>query len=90
MKVAILYGIIISLVALILTALDKSRAKHGGWRVPEKTLFAVALLGGAAAMFATMRVIRHKTRHKRFMLGLPTITLLQCGLLLYIAERFFE
>lgn len=90
MKAAILYGMFISLAALTLTVLDKSRAKHGGWRVPEKTLFAVALLGGAAAMFATMRVIRHKTRHKRFMLGLPIITLLQCGLLLYVAERFLE
>jgi uncharacterized membrane protein YsdA (DUF1294 family) len=67
----------ISLLACVLTAWDKRCARRGQWRVPEKTLFAVALLGGAAAMLATMRVVRHKTKHRRFMWGLPLIVALQ-------------
>ncbi|MBR0415471.1 MAG: DUF1294 domain-containing protein [Clostridia bacterium] len=50
----------------------------------EKALFLVALLGGAFPMWLTMLIIRHKTKHKRFMIGLPLITLLQLLLLLVL------
>lgn len=68
---------IISLVAVILTAADKYKAQHHRWRIPEATLFLVAALGGCAAMYVTMRLIHHKTCHRRFMWGLPAILLLQ-------------
>lgn len=63
----------VSLLACVLTVWDKRRARCGEWRVPEKTLFTVALLGGSVAMLLTMRAVRHKTRHRRFMWGLPLI-----------------
>lgn len=63
----------ISLVAVIITISDKYKAAHGKWRVPEATLFLVAFLGGSLAEYVTMRLIHHKTLHKRFMLGLPAI-----------------
>lgn len=72
---------VISLLAVFLTAADKRRAQAHRWRVPEATLWGIAALGGAAAMFLTMRLIRHKTRHLSFMLGLPLLILLQSGLL---------
>ena len=75
------YILIISVAAVILTVADKYKARRGRWRVKEATLFGVALLGGAAAMYVTMRLIRHKTLHKRFMWGLPLIMLAQAGLL---------
>ena len=51
-------------------------------RVPEKTLFAFSIAGGSIGMYATMYLIRHKTKHKRFMIGLPIIILLQSVILL--------
>ena len=63
-----------NLVSVIMTCLDKRLAvKKGSMRIPEKTLFAAAFLGGAPGMYAAMRLIRHKTLHKRFMIGLPAI-----------------
>ena len=67
-----------NIAAIIMTLLDKSFArKKGARRIPEWKLFAAALLGGAFGMYAAMRRIRHKTLHKRFMVGLPIIIILQ-------------
>lgn len=69
----ILYFLIISLVAVGLTVYDKNAAKNKKQRISEKSLLTVAFLGGAAAMFYTMKSIHHKTLHKKFMIGLPLI-----------------
>ncbi len=71
----------VSLLAAVLTVADKRRAQAHRWRVRESTLWTVAALGGAAAMFLTMRLVRHKTRHPSFMIGLPLLILLHGGLL---------
>ncbi len=76
------YVIGISALACVLTVWDKRCARRGRWRVPEKTLFIVAALGGAASMLLTMRTVRHKTRHRRFMWGLPLIIAAQTALLM--------
>ena len=78
------YLITINVISAVLCMLDKIKAKNNAWRIPEKTLFAVSALGGSVGMYFTMRVIRHKTRHKRFMIGLPLIMLLQCTILIGI------
>lgn len=70
----------VSVLAVILTVYDKIAAKCRISRVPEATLFAVSLLGGSAATYLVMLLIRHKTRHKRFMLGLPAIVIVQVAL----------
>ena len=62
-----------------LTVADKLCARQGRRRVPEKALFLWAALGGSAVMYLTMRLIRHKTRHRRFMWGLPCLFALQCA-----------
>lgn len=85
MKYFIIYLVTISMAAIIMTISDKSRAKKHKRRIPEKTLFITAALGGAAAMYLTMQTVRHKTKHKRFMIGLPLIISAQIVLLiLYI------
>ena len=71
------YFILISLVTAIVTAVDKIKSKKDAFRVPEKTLFLLAILGGSLSEYLTMRSIRHKTLHKRFMLRLPLIMILQ-------------
>lgn len=71
------YLIIINIIGWVLPMIDKKKARSGEWRIPEKTLFAVAALGGSAAMLISMKKHRHKTLHKRFMIGIPCIILLQ-------------
>ncbi len=84
MKIFFAYLAAVSIIAIIMTVHDKSAAKRHKRRVPEKTLFGAAALGGSAAMLVTMVAIRHKTKHKRFMIGLPIIILLQTALTLVI------
>lgn len=79
---------VISIISVILTVSDKKRARKGKWRIPEHTLFSVAILGGAVAMYATMRRIHHKTRHKRFMIGLPVIIILQAAAIIGCSVYF--
>ena len=67
----------VSVITAAVTVADKIKAKKGSRRVPEKTLILLALLGGSVAEYFTMRLIRHKTLHKKFMVGLPLIIILQ-------------
>ncbi len=90
MQYALYYFLIISLVAVILTVHDKSAAKKHSRRVPEKTLFITALFGGAFAMYLTMLAIRHKTLHKRFMIGLPVIMVIQIICVCLIFKYFLS
>lgn len=75
------YALFISLLAAGLTIHDKRCAKRHGRRIPERTLMLVGLIGGAPAMYVTMRVIRHKTLHRKFMWGLPAEIILQAALI---------
>ena len=81
-KWATAWLIAVSVMALAVTVWDKRRARRQAWRVPERTLWLVAALGGAAAMYATMCVVRHKTLHRVFMIGLPLLVLAQVGAVL--------
>lgn len=69
--------ILISLISVIVTVADKVKAKSGSQRVPEATLMLLSVLGGSFAMLVTMLIIRHKTKHPKFMVGIPVILLLQ-------------
>lgn len=77
------YLLTINIVALFFMSYDKSRAKKRERRIPEKTLFITAWLGGSVGMLLGMRIFRHKTKHRAFTLGIPMILLLQIGLVLY-------
>lgn len=83
---AIAYWVIISIIGVFFTIKDKRAAIKNKWRVPEATLMIIGLLGGAAAMFITMKIIRHKTKRLKFMLGLPLETALH---VLIIAACFY-
>lgn len=74
------YLVVINLAGAIAVLVDKSRARRHQWRVPEKTLFLLAIFGGTPGVYLTMRAIRHKTLHKRFMIGLPLIFAAQVAL----------
>lgn len=68
---------LINLVTFALMGLDKAYAKQGGWRIPEKTLFGAALLGGAVGETIGMFFFRHKTKHWYFRYGFPALTAAQ-------------
>lgn len=67
--------VVMSVIAAIFTVYDKLAAKSHKRRVPEKTLMFIGFFGGAVAMYTTMQIIRHKTKHKKFMIGLPVMIL---------------
>jgi len=82
MMYLLLYLAGVSLLAVVLTVVDKQRAAsrrktQRARRIPERTLLLAAALGGSIAMWLTMCIIRHKTRHAKFTLGLPAIIVLQ-------------
>ena len=75
----------INVLAFAVYGWDKARSKvQGARRVPEKTLFLFALLGGSVGAILGMRVWRHKTRHWYFKYGLPAILLAQLALAWYL------
>ena len=66
---------------------DNLRARRGAWRVPEKTLFLLPLLGGSVGALLGMRVFRHKTKHWYFVWGVPAILLAQLALAAWLLYR---
>lgn len=84
MKSVFLYLLIINAAAFLLMLADKQRARKNLWRIPEATLIGVAALGGSAGALLGMYMVRHKTRHLKFTLGIPVILALQSILLCFI------
>ena len=76
-QIITIYLILINLIGLITMGLDKSKARRGVWRIPEKTLFLISLIGGSIGTWAGMYLFRHKTKHWYFVVGMPAILILQ-------------
>lgn len=70
----------INLLALVLCGIDKWKARRDRWRIPEKTLFLSAILGGSVGLLVGMHLFRHKTKHESFTIGVPLIFTLQLGI----------
>ena len=77
MKILLCYFLAISLIAVVICVFDKKAAKKGWRRVNEMVLLGASFMGGSIAMYITMRIIHHKTRHIKFMLGIPIMIALQ-------------
>ena len=77
-KFALGYLALISLISIVVCIYDKIAAKHNPkHRTRERTLLLLSALGGSVAMLMTMLLIRHKTKHAKFMVGIPVIIVLQ-------------
>lgn len=86
-RIVLIVALSINLFGFLLMGHDKRRAKLAKWRVPEKNLWIVAMLGGAVGMLLGMRLFRHKTKHRSFKYGLPALALLDIlAVVYYIAE----
>ena len=84
----IIYLILINLFGFFIMWLDKRKAKYGKWRIPEKTLFLVTLLGGGIGTIAGMYKFRHKTQKLQFVIGFPAIVILEIiGVIYYFVMK---
>lgn len=88
MKYLTIYLLIINAVGLLLMLIDKWKAIHDRWRIPEKTLFLTAILGGSIGTLAGIYLFRHKTKHRSFTIGIPVILFLQCAAVTYCLWKF--
>ena len=84
----LIYIAVVSLISIIVTIYDKKIAGTGKRRVPEATLLMWSALGGSIAMLLTMFSIRHKTQHKKFMIGIPLIIILQVVAIYFVLTKF--
>ena len=82
-----IYLIFMNLLAFLLMGLDKAKARRDRGRIPERTLFLSAILGGSIGAILGMQVFRHKTKHASFRIGMPCILIAQLGLAVYILSR---
>ena len=81
LKIFFGYLLAISLISVVVCIYDKFASKHATkHRTREATLLLLSALGGSVAMFVTMQLIRHKTKHVKFMLGIPLIIVAQIAL----------
>lgn len=79
-----IYLFIVNILGLIVMLYDKAQARSGAWRISEKNLLLIALVGGTAGVLIGMHLFRHKTRHIKFTLGVPAILIIQFILLRFL------
>ena len=77
----------INIIAAIVCITDKCLAIKDKWRISEKTLFLLSIIGGSLGMYCVMKLCRHKTLHMRFMIGIPIIIFLQIFLLTILIHK---
>ena len=87
LKNILLYLLMINIIGFGMMWSDKRRAKWGKWRIPEQTLFIVTAIGGGLGTIAGMYIFRHKTKKLKFIIGLPTLVILEIALVIYL--KFF-
>ena len=83
-KISAVYLLAVNIAAFAVCGWDKLCAKRGMWRVPEKILLLLAILGGSVGAMAAMAIFRHKTLHLKFRYGVPLILILQLIGLIYL------
>lgn len=84
--IIIVYLTIINIAAFAAFGIDKAKAKRGKWRTPEKTLIGMAVLGGSVGALIGMGIWHHKTKHKKFTVGIPIILLLQIAFGIFLIQ----
>lgn len=79
-----IYLIGINVLTFLIYGVDKWKAQRDKWRIPEDTLIWLAVAGGSVGALFGMNLFRHKTKHRKFFLGIPAILLVQLGLLYFL------
>lgn len=76
----LIYLAVITVVTFLVYGIDKWKAQHKRWRIPESVLLGLAAIGGSVGAWLGMKVWRHKTQHKKFKYGVPAILAAQVAL----------
>ncbi len=76
----IAYFLVMNIIGYAIMGVDKAKAKKHAWRIPEATLFSVAILGGSIGCILGMFHFRHKTKHWYFVVGMPLIFFIQLAI----------
>ena len=84
----IIYLLAINLIGLLVMYIDKKKAKFGRWRIQEKTLLIIALIGGSIGTITGMYWFRHKTKKLKFTLGFPTILISEIIIITYFLIKY--
>jgi len=87
MKVILIYLLIMNAAGFLVMTIDKLYAKKNLWRIPERTLLGLAAIGGSIGVWAAMYTVRHKTKHMKFVIGVPVILTLQILLGVWLLLR---
>lgn len=82
-KNIIIYLIVINLIGFFIMYIDKQKARKEQWRIPEKMIFLITLLGGGIGTIVGMYKFRHKTKKLKFTIGLPTILIFEIIMIIY-------
>ena len=86
-RILLIYALVMSIISIIVTLYDKIAAtKNPGGRIRARTLMILSALGGSVAMYTAMQLIRHKTQHKKFMIGIPLIIIAQFTLVVLLIK----
>jgi len=80
------YLIGINVLTFLLYGIDKWKAQKGKWRIPEETLIWLAIVGGSIGALLGMYRFRHKTKHRKFTLGIPAIILAQAVIVYFLLK----
>lgn len=88
MKLFAIYLAVMNVLGVAVMWSDKRRARLHRWRIPEKVLFGMSLLGGSAGTWAGMYLFRHKTKHWYFVVGMPIILVCQAALAIYLMRLY--
>lgn len=83
-----IYFLVINLIGIFVMYIDKKKAKYGRWRISEKTLLIIALLGGSIGTITGMFWFRHKTQKLKFTLGFPTILISEIIIITYFLINY--
>ncbi len=86
----IFYLGVINVLSFLIYGLDKLKAKYHKWRISEKTLLLLAILGGAYGSYFAMILFHHKTRKPLFKFGVPLILILETILLVYFKDFYWK
>ena len=88
MNIILGYLLAVNIATFFLYGIDKYKAKKGRWRISEATLLMMAVIGGSIGAWAGMRLLHHKTMHKKFKYGIPLIIIMQIALAVYLLTNF--
>ena len=83
------YLVIMNIAGFAVMGADKSKAKKGAWRIPEKNLFIVSAVGGSIGTLVGMYAFRHKTKHWYFVVGMPAILIVHAALAVFLIVKIF-